>query len=104
MYSNQPNPNRVDVYKPTDDEWYGNDILCYRHGDYIPVHRTSRIVTVSFMQLSDGKYRVCVWGNDDFGLEKDYNLEDEAWYNFIKVIKMHAVNKQPLKDMGFYNA
>lgn len=29
-------------------------------------------VQVSFMALTDGQWRVAVWGGDDFGLEKDF--------------------------------
>lgn len=28
-------------------------------------------VCVSLLRLTDGKYRVCVWGGDDYGLEFD---------------------------------
>lgn len=97
--------NKHTALKPTQDDWYGNDKI-----DRITVggevHRDVRIVTVTCVTLRDDKtpYRVCVWGNDDYGLEKDYGIEEEARFNFMKILKMDWVNKQPLIDMGFINA
>lgn len=61
-------------------------------------------VTVSFLQLSDGKYRVCVWGGDDFGLEKDFPRV-ECWqarllYNYLT----DFTSQHQMKQYGMYPA
>lgn len=92
----KPNES-IKVIKFTDDEWYSNETLLCKG-------KPTRVVTASFILLTNGLWRVCVWGNDDFGLERDYPKRMEAVLAFRRIIKMDRVNKQPLKDMGFYNA
>lgn len=94
---------RIDVYKPTQDDWYGNFKI---HNDC----RVSDLVRVSFCQTGpnpkygDGMWRVCVWGNDDCGMEKDFHLEGSAINTFYQIIGQEFVNRQYLKDMGFISA
>lgn len=92
---------REEYFKFTDDEWYGNYFLNHRG-------IKTRLVKVSFLELrlhGDNKeYRVCVWGNDDFGLEKDSTNKDDQYKLFKKILKMNRVNKQPLMDLGFVHA
>lgn len=89
---------RLEVIKPTDDEWYGNDFIRNRFGKEV------RVVQVSYIRLPDGTHRVCVWGNDDFGLEFDYKKHRDALRAYKRILSMEKVNKQPLKDMSFYPA
>jgi len=88
---------RVEVFKRTQDDWYGNYKVV---GD----QRVSDLVEVSFLNLMPSGWRVCVWGNDDCGLERDFESESEAWNIFLQVIGMESVNKQPLRDLGFVAA
>ena len=92
---------RVEVFKRTQDDWYGNYKIA---GD----QRVSDLVEVSFMNLlpdqSTTNWRVCVWGNDDFGLERDFENETVAWNIFLQVIGMKLVNQQALRDLGFVAA
>lgn len=55
-------PERSDLHRPTSDDWRPN----FPDGT----------VRVSFLELSDGQWRVCVWGNDDLGMERDYAPTD----------------------------
>lgn len=88
----------IKIVKSTEDDWYGNELL------NICGHVT-RVVTCSLMRLLDQKtWRVCVWGNDDFGLEKDSESFDEIYDLFMQILVLPNVNKQKLKDMGLYNA
>jgi len=70
------------------------------------------LVEVSFLQFittplnPDPGYRVCVWGNDDCGMERDYlSTEfDDAEQMFHEVIAMERVNKSALEEWGFVYA
>ena len=94
----------VSVFKQTIDDWYGNYKIV---GD----KRVSDLVEVIFTQtgpnpkLHQGEYRVCVWGNDDCGMEKDFEDDEElAWNCFLQVIGMVSVTKNSLKILGFVSA
>lgn len=50
-----------DVRRPTSDDWHPT--------------RADGTVRVSVLHLEEGLHRVCVWGEDDFGMELD---TDEA--------------------------
>ena len=93
---------RVDVFKRTQDDWYGN----YR---IVGDQRVSDLVETSFMKLEPMNtggplWRVCVWGNDDCGVEKDFESETEAWNTFLQVIGLPFVNRSLLTAMGFASA
>jgi hypothetical protein len=95
---------RSSVFKVTADEWYPSyQLTRYHDGIY-----QQRLVEVSFVPLisSGGGYRVCAWGGDDFGLERDYPQEDamEAWEMYVKVIEQAVVNVIFLEQNGFRRA
>lgn len=92
--------NRVDVFKLTEDNWYPPYYI-----------DNNAAVMVSFTPLRSEEnqceqWRVCVWGNDDCGMEKDFafNEEAKAWCCFLEVIGMEYVNMKDLKKLGFYSA
>lgn len=92
---------KIEVFKPTQDDWHGNYLL----------KRPSEIqglglVSVVFTQTGPkppfkGLWRVCVWGNDDCGMEKDFEDQVEALNVFYRVIEWKFVNKEILKQEGF---
>ena len=95
---------KIQVFKRTEDNWYG----CYKIVDDA---RVKDLVEVSFTQtgpnpnLGDGQWRVCVWGNDDCGMERDFHTsEDEALTVFIEVIGWKFVNMNRLSANGFVSA
>jgi hypothetical protein len=57
----------------TTEDWYPTE-----HGT----------IRASFMRLSDGCYRVCAWGGDDFGLERNYppceKEQAKELFNFLQ--------------------
>jgi hypothetical protein len=69
----------------TPDEWHP----CY------PQNK----VEVSTMPLTDGKFRVCVWGTDDFGMERDYETAKEALAVYASI--QSPVTIKGLKTLGF---
>ncbi len=86
---------KVEVFKRTSDDWFSS----YRCED-------CKLVRVKFTQTgpfppSNGVWRVCAWGSDDFGLELDFSNETEAWACFLQVIGMVDVTISALKEMGF---
>lgn len=51
-------------------------------------------------------YRVCVWGQDDFGMEKDFSKDQykEAEIVFMKILSQKYLSKGYLEQLGFQNA
>lgn len=77
-------------FKKTQDDWcpnYPNDL-----------------VRLFCCPLTDGKFRVAVWGDDDLGYEFDYNTEKEARDMFDKLSKEKYINFKTVKDLGFHIA
>lgn len=100
----------IRAFKLTDDDWSP----CHYLGDYYKGHKplTVKLVEVSFLQFistpsnPDPGYRVCVWGNDDLGMERDYASNEFELANqmFHEVIALERVNKQDLTARGFVYA
>ena len=90
---------RVEVYKETNEDWYP----CYEIEGI-----SEMLVRVSFLSLGHDstEWRVCVWGADDFGMEKDFKKDEreQAWTCFQNVILLQYVNVRNLVDMGFVRA
>ena len=96
--SKPPIPTRITVYKETTDDWYPS----YKCSDM-------QLVSVTLCQTGpyppiNGEWRVCVWGADDCGKERDFDLYDAAVQCFHDVINMPFVNMKELKDRGFISA
>lgn len=91
----------VRVMKKTTCDWYPPYRL---DGPYRG--KPLDLVEVSFLELSDNSWRVCIWGADDTGKEKDFLPEqrEDAWQTFVLVISQDAVNPGWLADNGFINA
>lgn len=91
----------VAVFKRTLDEWCPSYKVVYDNG------QVDMFVEVSFMKLHpSNEWRVCVWGYDDCGMEKDFppENENEAWNTFLIIIGWHYVNMQHLSKLGFVGA
>ncbi len=59
-------------------------------------------VRVKLILLSNKMWRVCVWGGDDFGLEKDFPFTGrEAANNLYQQIKDYMPRKAML-NLGMY--
>ena len=73
----------IEVYKRTNDWWYPSYKL-----------PQTDLVQVSFMKLDSpgpDTWRVCAWGDDDYGFEKDFTNEKEALDCFMDVIGLECV-------------
>lgn len=92
------------VYKETTDDWYPS----YKIKD-----TSIKLVEVAFTKTGQdpknfkGEWRVCVWGADDCGMERDYQgpeTETECWNMFLQVIGLKDVTMKKLKELGFWSA
>jgi hypothetical protein len=91
-------PERIEVLKKTQDDWYPSILTDNGHGVFV------RVTFLEFPKRAG--YRVCVWGNDDFGLEQDFTRaqRERAYALFIDVISKEYVSQAELKLAGFVNA
>lgn len=84
------------IFKECDpeDEWAGNYSLNDR--------RHTNLVRVVFgrPQPKDS-WRVGVWGNDDFGMVKDFNIEEDADKCFLQIISLKIISIDALIELGF---
>lgn len=81
---------RSHVFKPTNDDWY-------------PCHPENTVKLCYIGKLSDGKYRVAAWGNDDYGLEQDFETEREAISIYERLGRYPFINQKDLLILKFRN-
>lgn len=94
-------PERLSVFKLTDDDWYP----AYKINGYHNGINSPKMVEVTFLQFLDKSgWRCCVWGADDDGRDFDDNDREKVWDMFLYLIKQPKVNKGMLNDLGFVNA
>lgn len=91
---------QLQVFVRTTDDWYPS---------YTLSPSGERVVEVTFTQTGprppvDGLWRVCVWGGDDCGMERDFTDETEAWSCFLQVIGSKTVTMKLLREMQFLSA
>lgn len=93
-------PINLKVFKQTKDDWYPSFKIA---GDV----RYADLVLVSYIELvPSGEWRVCVWGQDDMGVELDFPPYErvKAWDVFISIIEKEYVEYAYIKSLGFYSA
>ena len=91
---------RTSVFKLTQDDWHGS----YKLDSWHKGQENPMLVNVSFMPLTDGKWRVCVWGNDDCGMERDFPEEKTAWNMFLQILDWEFVSMHQLNQNEFVAA
>lgn len=94
-------PERIAVFKLTDDDWYPS----YKLDGYHRGVQSPALVEVIFLQFVDQSgWRCCVWGADDEGRDFDDTDRDKVWDTFHFLISQPKVNKGLLHDLGFVRA
>jgi len=88
------------VFKTTSDDWYPS----YKLSNWYKGVQNKKLVEVSFIRLSIGEWLVCVWGNDDYGLEKEFSTEVVAWSTFLEIIGLEDVTIDAVLEKGFIGA
>ena len=87
----------------TDDDWAPN----LESADGTPDEVDVTILGWGW-EYEEGKvaYRVCVWGGDDFGYERDYKFEETNPTELVKFVLSwpSVVNRSWLELQGFYPA
>ena len=93
----------IHVFKLTNEDWRPS----YQINGYYRGIRDPMLVKVALFELSTGAWRVCVWGADDFGMERDYSgekAEESARAMFNHVLSLDYVRVQDLEPNGFQRA
>jgi hypothetical protein len=84
------------IYKETNEDWYPSFEM-----------NSDKLLRVVLCKLSNKHFRVCVWGADDFGMERDYPFNHAvlALETFEIICKLEEpLTRKFLKDLGFKNA
>lgn len=90
---------RIEMFKETRDEWCPN----YKIPGDLRIDRKS-FVRVAMMNLSDGQHRVCVWGMDDMGMERDFQSKGAAKDMYKRLAMMPSIEVSTLRTHGFVSA
>jgi hypothetical protein len=88
------------VFKPTAEDWYPS----YKLAGWYNGQEGVKLVEVSLLPLSSypvNVWRVCVWGSDDCGMEKDLTNYEDAEKLFLGVIRLQSVTRKDLLALGF---
>lgn len=103
MNSQNTDSDRIEVFKLTHKDWSSYKIEGWYKGT-----TDNKLLKVSFFKLPPSTapkeppiWRTCVWGNDDFGMEYDAAMKEDAFDRFMQVIRMEFVSEAALKDLGF---
>lgn len=90
----------LEVFKEClpEDEWAGNYSLDNGYKNLVRV--------VFGRPYPNNSWRVGVWGNDDFGMIKDFNFKDgqtevDADKCFLQIISLKIVSQDVLTELGF---
>jgi hypothetical protein len=90
---------KVTCFVPVQEDWYGNFQIADDRR-----HDLTLLVQVSAMSLSNGQYRVCVWGNDDFGFERDFEQPGEALVPYQLIVSQPYPTQTWLKNLDMVRA
>jgi hypothetical protein len=96
-------PYRHERLKPTSDNWYPSfwdSEEEYEFNREIDGCGGYCRVSIGPLDFARTGWRVAAWGNDDFGIDKDFNSFDEAMvlYNFL--LDCSIVNHQTCFNQG----
>lgn len=85
-------PEQSTIYRPTSDCWHPN----FPDGT----------VSLSFIELSTGQWRVCVWGADDDGMERDFKHGDrqKAKKLYNRLAECSDITKEICQELGMVPA
>ena len=77
----------------------------YTTDDWHPTCENSSVMVRFIQMLPDSKagFRIAVWGNDDFGLEKDVASFNEAEALYREITALENLTIQELLDKDFVN-
>lgn len=98
MFEDEVTRRRIEMFKETLEDWHPSYILNQGTASEI------KLVRVTLLgPMSDGQYRVCVWGNDDFGMDFD-STQDACVKMYEHLCGVATIQKSALKKLGFVQA
>jgi hypothetical protein len=93
-------PERQEAMMPTLDDWHPNHVLVNHPSGLTGGVKVSFIELLPFRKLPI-MWRVCVWGNDDCGMEQDYEERTDALTMYNLITSWETVDKYELTKYGF---
>ena len=73
--------------------------------DWHPTHEDG-CLEAKAMILTDESFRICFWGEDDFGMEQNFKEHTHElrmrWVRWLNQLAL--VSQKDLRERGFYNA
>lgn len=98
-FSKNKKPIKYEFYAPTIDDWYPNFVGNTVRVSVFPLGVTR--INIGNIGLHDKVLmRVCIWGGDDDGMEKDWETTWQKAIDFANDIKQ-PISKEELKQLGF---
>lgn len=97
---------RISCFKKTDEDWFGNYKIenDMRHKDEKYVHVSFFKLPKLYKEEESVLFRVCVWGNDDLGMELDSTDELYLRQVYCDICLQETVNRDYLEQLGFQYA
>jgi len=84
---------RTEIFKNTHDNWCGNwdgdQVKLSYHGNIEPIKTKPPV------------FRVSCWGNDDFGMERDFSIEGDAIEMYEMLSHKVVIDQDTLDLLGF---
>ena len=88
----------IRALKSTSESWAPSYVL----DGWIRGEEHPTFVEVSYLgKLTNGRFRTCVWGGDDKGMDFDSKTAKKAWSRFLDVIRLEDVTEKALTELGF---
>lgn len=90
------------VYVQVCEPWYGNF-----HISQDKRHEHDLLIRVSLLELMHPHgWRVCAWGNDDFGMERDYapDQRDQALALYQQIVSTQMPTQAQMREWGMIHA
>lgn len=93
---------RMSAYVQVNEDWYGN----FRVSQDTR-YDSDLLIRVSLLELMHPHgWRVCVWGNDDFGMERDYapDQRDQALALYQQIVSTPMPTQAQMREWGMIYA
>lgn len=96
--------------RPVKPAYEKEEVMCPTTDDWCPNYPNNEVRVAMMLNMEhNGKiwHRVCVWGNDDLGKERDFHGADEkdlAVELYRTVVRNPPVTFAKLKLLNFVNA
>lgn len=92
-------PHRMACLRPTSDNWYPS---IWKDDEERTDDGCGGMVRVSISPLNPNfsMWRVACWGNDDFGIDRDFASYDEALQLYLKLCSFAYLTQQNCYDLG----